>query len=88
MEEKKPVGAIISIIVIVFVLVFGAYYFLKQVPGPEGLGGTLTSEEVQADATISTLSKQSTSTNIADIQKDIDDTDLSNIGTGLSDIAI
>lgn len=88
MEEKKPVGAIISIIVIVFVLVFGAYYFLKQVPVPEELGGTLTPEEIQSDATISALSKQGTSTNIADIQKDLDATNLSNIGTGLSDIAI
>lgn len=81
-EEKKPVGAIISIIVIVIVLAFGASYFLKQVPVPE------EATETQADATVSALSTQGTSTDIADIQKDINATDFSNVGTGLGDIAI
>lgn len=79
MEEKKPIGAIVSIIVIVLVLVFGASYFFKQVPSP-----ALTPAEIQADPTISTLSTQGTSTNVADIQKDLNATDLS----GLGDIAI
>ncbi len=86
-EEKKSVGAIISIIVIVLVLAFGAYYFLKQVPAPAD-NGTLTSAETQADASITALSTQGTSTEIADIQKDLDATDLSGIDAGLNDIAI
>ena len=87
-EEKKSVGSTISIIVIVLILAIGAYYFLNQVPVEEGLGALLTPAEVQSDATISNLSTQGTSTNLADIQKDLDATDLSNLDAGLSDIAI
>lgn len=87
-EEKKSVGSTISIIVIVFILAFGAYYFLRQVPREEGFGTLLTPSEVRNDATISNLSTQGTSTNLADIQKDLDATDLSNLDAGLSDIAI
>lgn len=81
-EEKKPIGSIISIVVIVLVLALGAYYFLRQVPTP----ASLTSDEIQADTTISALSEQGTSTDISDIQKDLDATDLSGIEAGLSDI--
>lgn len=87
-EEKKPFGAMISIVVIVAVLAFGAYYFLKQVPVPEEVSETLTSTEIQVDPTISTLSTQGTSTDIVEIQKDLNATDLSNVGAGLGDIAI
>lgn len=83
--EKKPVGAIISIVVIVLVLAFGAYYFLKQVPTT---GSVLTNAETQADQTISSLSSQGTSTDLADIQKDLDATNLSGLDAGLGDIAI
>ncbi|MBI5798346.1 MAG: hypothetical protein HZB10_00235 [Candidatus Yonathbacteria bacterium] len=85
--EKKPVGSIISIIIIVLVIAFGAYYFLKQVPEGEE-AEVLTPAETQADASISSLSTQGTSTDIADIQKDIDTTDISGLDAGLSDITI
>lgn len=90
-QEKNQVGPIISIIVIVLVLAFGAYYFLKQVPvATETATGTgaLTPAETQADASISSLSTQGTSTDLADIQKDLDATNLSSIEAGLSDIVI
>lgn len=87
MPEKKPVGATIGIIVIVLVLAFGAYYFLKQVPAVTE-NETVTPAEVQADQTISSLSTQGTSTDLADIQKDLDTTNLSGLDAGLSDIAI
>ena len=87
MEEKKPIGATISIIVIVLVLAFGAYYFLKQVPALDE-SVTLTSAEIQADTIISALSTQGTSTDIADIQKDLDATDFSGLETGLDNIAL
>ncbi|MBI5401076.1 MAG: hypothetical protein HZB12_03100 [Candidatus Yonathbacteria bacterium] len=87
MEEKKPIGAIVSIIVIVLVLVLGAYYSLRQLPPttevanePSGVG--------LADSTVSALSTQGTSTEIDAIQKDLNATDFSSVGTGLSDIAI
>ena len=86
-EEKKSVGSTISIIVIVLVLAFGAYYFLKQVPVSMETG-SLTPAEIQANQAISALSAQGTSTNLDDIQKDLDATDLSGLDAGLSDIAI
>lgn len=88
-EEKKPVGAIISIIIIVFVLAFGAYYFLKQVPSvPEEKGSALIPTEIPADQTISALSTQGTSTELVDIKKDLDATNLSGLDAGLSNMAI
>lgn len=86
--EKGPIGAKISIIIVVLVLAFGAYYFLKQVPVEEGLDTLLTPSEVQGDATISNLSAQGTSTDLGDIQKDLDTTDLSGLDAGLGDITI
>lgn len=86
--EKGPVGVKISIIIVVLILAFGAYYFLKQVPVEEGFGSLLTPTEVQNDATISNLSAQGTSTDLGDIQKDLDATDLSGLDAGLGDIAI
>lgn len=88
MEEKKPIGSIISITVIVFVLAFGAYYFLKQVPAPVDEATTLTPTEIQADSTISTLSNQGTSTDLTEIQKDLNATNLSGLDEGLSNVAI
>jgi len=84
-EEKKSVGATVSIVVVVLVLAFGSYYFLKQVPTGFDV---LTPSEIQADSAISSLSTQGTSTDLADIQKDLDATDLSGLDAGLSDIAI
>lgn len=86
--EKGPVGAKISIIIVVLILAFGAYYFLRQVPVEEGIGSLLTPAEVQNDATISNLSAQGTSTDLGDIQKDLDATDLSGLDAGLGDITI
>lgn len=85
--EKKSTGAIISIIVIVLVLAFGAYYFLKQVPATTVVG-TLTPAETQLDSAISALSAQGTSTDLNDIKKDLDATNLSGIDTGLSTVSI
>jgi hypothetical protein len=85
--EKTSTSSIISIIVIVLVLALGAFYFLQQVPLATE-GGELTPAEMQADKSISDLSTQGTSTDLADIQKDLDATNLSGLDAGLSDIAI
>ena len=84
-EEKKSVGSTVSIIVIVLVLALGGYYFLRQVPTASD---QLTPAETQADSAISSLSTQGTSTDLADIQKDLDATNLSGLDAGLSDIAL
>ncbi|MDO8604047.1 MAG: hypothetical protein Q7K40_01410 [bacterium] len=85
--EKKSTGATISIIVIVLVLAFGAYYFLKQVPAGMD-NGAVTESELQNDQVANALSTQGSSTDIADIQKDLDATDFSGIDAGLSDVTI
>lgn len=86
-QEKTPTGPIISIIVIVFVLAFGAYYFMKQLPAKDDASYMApTAEEMQADPTISALSTQGTSSSVADIQNDVSATDLSGLDAGLSDI--
>lgn len=88
-EEKKPFGAMISIVVIVAVLAFGAYHFLKQVPPvAEETTETPTSTVEQTDTTVSALSTQGTSTDLADIQKDLNATDLSGLETGLGSITL
>ena len=84
-EEKKSVGATVSVIIIVLVLALGGYYFLKQIPTSSDV---LTPAETQADSAISSLSTQGTSTDLSDIQKDLDATDLSGLDAGLSDIVI
>lgn len=92
-EEKKPVGAIIGIIIIVLVLAIGAFYFLKQVPVPpensQVAPVTTTTQRVPAeDPTISALSTQGASTDIADIERDLNASDFSTLDMGLSSVSI
>ena len=87
-EEKSSVGVIISIVVVVLVLACGAYYFLKQVPAPQETTGAPITTETPADATVSALSTQGTSTNIADIEKDLKATDIPTVNVGLSDVSL
>lgn len=91
-EAKGSTGIITSVIVIVLVLGFGAYYFLKQVPATTETPttGTTTTDasKTAVDPTVSALSTQGTSTNINDIQKDLNATDLSNVGSGVSNVSL
>lgn len=88
-QEKGPVGTTISVVVIVLILALGAYYFLKQVPVADEMNnGAIDPAEMQITNEISALSSQGTSTDIADIQKDLDATNLSDLEAGLSDINI
>lgn len=83
---KGSMGATISIIVIVLVLILGALYFFKQVP--IDTTAPLTPAQVSADQTVSSLATQGASTDITDIQKDLNNTNLSNVGAGVSNISI
>lgn len=86
-EEKKSTSAVVSIIVIVFVIALGAYYFLKQVPlTPES--GANAPSGLPVDSAVSALSEQGTSTDIVDIQKDLNSTNLNNLDSGLSNVTI
>lgn len=87
-EAKKPVGAIISIIIIVLLLALGAFYSLRQVPIAPETGEALTPAELQADTTVSSLSAQGTSTDLGDIEKDLNATDFSGVDVGLGNVAL
>lgn len=84
--EKTSASSIISIIVIVLVIALGAFYFLRQVPNGEETADLSTPSELQGDTTLSGLSNQGTSTNIADIEADLNATDLSGVDAGLTNI--
>lgn len=80
-QEKSSMGVIISIVAVVLVVAFVAFYFFKQSPAnPENMEVPVT------DSTVSALSAQGTSTNIADIEKDLNAADISTVDVGLSDI--
>lgn len=83
--EKTSAGSVIGILIIVLVLAFGAFYFLKQVPAPTN---GLTPAEEQADPTISKLAEQGTSTDLTSIENDLNATDFSGLDEGLGDISI
>lgn len=93
-EEKKSTGAVVSIIVIVLILTAGAYYFSRQVTAPRDetnlypTSTTTLGTQMNEDQTISAFSTQSASTNLDDIQKDLDATNFSGIDAGLSDITL
>lgn len=86
--EKSPTSAIISIIVIVIVLAAGAFYFLGKVPVSNENSDGVNATEFKDDTVVSALATQGTSTKITDIQKDLNATDLSGFGTGLTGISI
>lgn len=87
-EKSTPVGAIIGIIVIVLILACGAYYFFTQLPTTEVPVAPEATETpaMATDATVSAISTQGTSTNISDIEKDLNATNMSTVDVGLSDI--
>ncbi|MFA5997231.1 MAG: hypothetical protein WC791_01955 [Candidatus Paceibacterota bacterium] len=86
-EEKSSMTSIASIVLIVIVLAAGAFYFFKQVPAPAEQSA-LPTTETQADASVTSLTTQGTSTDLADIEADLGATDLSGVDAGLSDIQI
>lgn len=84
-EKTKSTGTTIGIIIILLVLAFGAWYFFNQVSMKNAEPVTENTE--QASMAISALSAQGTSTDMADIEKDLNATDLSGIDAAASAIA-
>lgn len=83
-EEKKAMGPLVGIIIIVVVIVLGGYYFwttqLNQEP--------MTAEEIAAeeDTATNALNEQSDSDEVADIEADLDATDLEGLDAELEQI--
>lgn len=97
-EEKKPVGPMIGIVIVVIVLIAGAVYaflnfkqsvgeqpgVMKQEVDPGMMSGETS---LVPDATVTALSEQGASIDLSEIQKDLQATDLSGLDAGLSDIS-
>ncbi|MBL7045458.1 MAG: hypothetical protein ISR99_00245 [Parcubacteria group bacterium] len=86
-EEKKSSGPFVGIVIIVLVLVVGGLYFWGSKLSKERQD-LVTPEEIQAEAdpSLEALSTQSTSDAVADIEADLDTTDLGGLDAELADI--
>ena len=93
-EEKKSAGPLVGIVIVVLVLIAGAVYVFMDSKKSVMEHEQPAVMEQQADAgvmitdtTVSALSEQGTSTDILEIEKDLQVTDLSGLDAGLSDIS-
>lgn len=91
--EKKPIGPIIGIAIIVVIIIFGGlYYWGGKINNQElrNAQESVTAEEIlnQQDPSLESLQVQSTSDEIADIEADLDLTDLENLDAELGNIDI
>ena len=88
-EESKSAGPMVgSIIIIVIIIIGGLYFWGKYLTNQDlDLQGP-TAEEISAevDEGLTALEEQSSSDEIADIEADLDATDLEGLDEALSDI--
>ena len=82
---KKPMGPIVGVVIIVIVLIFGGLYFWGSQLSEEK---EMTAEEIaaQEDTMLIKLQEQSASDEIADIEADLNATDLEGLDAELDQI--
>jgi len=90
MQTGKPMGALIGSIIVITILVLGGFYLwstkvqprIEQTPEA---GAPINPEEILAtpDAEKAALETQGTSDSVADIEKDLNATDLGNLDKDL-----
>lgn len=92
-NEKKPIGPVIGIAVIVVIIIFGGlYYWGSKLNTNESViidpTDAPTAEEIinQEDTVLEQLQTQSSSDEIKDIEADLSLTDLENLDAGLENI--
>jgi uncharacterized protein HemX len=91
--DKKSIGPIIGIAIIVVIIIFGGlYYWGGKINNQElrNAQESITAEEIsnQQDTSVESLQVQSTSDEITDIEADLDLTDLENLDAELGNIDI
>lgn len=94
MEKKSGgTGILIGSIIIILILVLGgAYFFFMRKGGNEIQDTTENTEETAndiantPDANLEKLSTQGTSDSVTDIEKDVDDTNLTGLDTELNSV--
>lgn len=89
-DEKKSVGPIIGIAIILVIIIFGGLYYWGDQIKNQREQENITSEEIleQKDPALEALEVQSSSDEIVDIEADLDLTDLEGLGKELGDIDV
>ena len=84
-SENRPAGPVIGAVIIILILVVGALYFWGAKLNKEA---NQTPEDILSaeDQTLNQLQTQSTSTEIGDIETDLNATDLNNLDADLQNI--
>ncbi|KKT74896.1 MAG: hypothetical protein UX21_C0048G0004 [Microgenomates group bacterium GW2011_GWC2_45_8] len=84
-SENRPAGPVIGAVIIILILVVGALYFWGAKLNKEA---NQTPEDIlnAEDQTLNQLQTQSTSTEIGDIETDLNATDLNNLDADLQNI--
>ena len=84
-EEKKSVGPLIAVIIILALIIIGGLYFLKErssiVPYTPALTNTSTTT---SDSVTASLNQQSSSDNLNSIESDLNATNVDNLDQGAS----
>ncbi|MEK7538939.1 MAG: hypothetical protein AAB552_03800 [Patescibacteria group bacterium] len=91
-EEKKSVGPLVGIVIVVLVLIAGAVYVFMDskksiMEQPAVMEQQVNAGTMTTDATLSALSEQGASTDILEIEKDLQATDFSDLDAGLADVS-
>ena len=87
--NEKPVGPAIATIIIVLILIIGAFYFWgAKLEKVEPVNENVTAEEVlaQPDASLNALQTQGPSNELNAIEQDVNATDLQNLNTETKNI--
>ena len=84
-SENKPAGPVIGVVIIILILIVGALYFWGAQLNKEA---NQTPDDIlnAEDQTLNQLQTQSTSTEISDINADLNATDLNNLDADLQNI--
>ena len=82
-DEKKSMGPVVGIIIIIILIVLGGWYYWST-----QIQGEMTPEEIIAgeDVALLDLQEQGTSDEVADIEADLDATDLEGLDAELEQI--
>ncbi len=85
-EDKKSIGPIVGIVIIILVLVLGGLYFWGQKINMMDQGISPETVLNAEDASLVQLGQQSDSDTTASIEADLNATDISNLDTELDNI--
>lgn len=86
-QKDKPIGPVVGVAIIVSVIILGGFYFWSaELSKKNALDMTGVDILNQDDPALNALQKQGSSDSIADIERDLLNTDLDNIDSELENI--